>query len=446
MENNPNNNGLRNQEDEISNPLENFNLGLFLYVLNKSVVWIIAITLVSIFASWVYIRYAPPIYQSSATILYYTEKKAQILGVDKIAQEQDAGEINREIQLIRSKLIVERIYNKLPLRITYFKEGKTKLVSSDLYLSSPFRVEEVPGYTRIENQPVYINIINQNSFSISYSHGSGDFEKVYNFGDLVVTPLFRAYIKKNVRKFSKEHLSSIYYFKFMDKDEVIQDIIDKTKVNNLDPKTKSVSIVFSDKNEEKTQNITQKLADEFILYDVEHKREGFANILKFITDQLDTFSETFGQFEDSISRLRSASGYADESITTKLSEDNDKLGDDIKVLNSDLITLRWFRDFIANNKNHDNIPIVHFKSENLNFDDAITELNDLQDERNTELLDVTPDHPKIKLWDQKIEERQSELLRNIDNVLAATIEETGKISNEYSVVASRLYKNATNGI
>jgi capsular exopolysaccharide synthesis family protein len=387
-----------------------------------------------------YIRYAPRVFQSSATILYVSEKKSQILGVDKITQEQDQGEINREIQLIRSQKMVERIYNKLPLRVAYFKEGKTKLVSSDLYLSSPFRVEEVPGYTRIENQPVYINIINQNSFSIQYSHPSGDFEKVYNFGDLVVTPLFRAYVKKNLRKFSKDNLSSIYYFKFMDKDAVIQDIIDKIKVTNLDVKTKSVTIQYADKNEEKTQNITQKLADEFVLYDVEHKRESFSGILKFISDQIDTFSQNFGEFEDSISHLRSVSGYADETITTKLSSDNDRLDDEIKVLNSDLITLHWFRTFVANNKNHDNIPLVHFKSENLNFDEAITELNNLQDIRNTELLDVTSDHPKIKLLDQKIEDRQSELLRNIDNVLAATVEEAGKISSEYSVVASRLFK------
>ena len=230
----------------MSNPLENFNAGLFLYILNKSVVWIIAITIICIFISLVYIRYAPRIFQSSATILFVTQKNSQILGVDKITQEQDQGEINREIQLIKSRFMVERIYNKLPLRVAYFKEGKTKLVSSDLYLSSPFRVEEVPGYTRIEREPIYINIINQNSFSISYNHGSGDFEKVYNFGDLVVTPLFRAYIKKNYRKFSKENLSSIYYFKFMDKDNVIADIIDKTKVNNLDLKTKSVTIVYSD--------------------------------------------------------------------------------------------------------------------------------------------------------------------------------------------------------
>jgi uncharacterized protein involved in exopolysaccharide biosynthesis len=186
------------------------------------------------------------------------------------------GEINREIKLIQSRFMAERIYNKLPLRIAYFKEGKTKIVASDLYLSSPFRVEEVPGFTRIENQSIYISIINQNSFSLSYNHGSGNFEKVFNFGELlVVTPLFRAYVKKNVRRFSNENLNSNFYFKFMDRDYVIQDIMSKTKVNALDTKTKSVTISYADKNQEKTQNITEALANEFIAYDIEKRKKAF---------------------------------------------------------------------------------------------------------------------------------------------------------------------------
>ena len=184
--------------------------------------------------------------------------------------------------------------------------------------------------------------------------------------------------------------SSTYFFKFLGKDDVIEDIIDKVKVTNLDMKTKSVTIVYSDKNEEKTQNITQKLADEFVVYDVEHKRESLSNIFKFITDQIDTFSLGFGEFEDSISRLRTESGYATAEVTSKLNQEDNRLDDEIKLINSDLITLHWFREFIANNKNHDNIPQVRFKSDNLNFESAISDLNDLQDQRNTELLDVTP--------------------------------------------------------
>ncbi|MBS1618161.1 MAG: hypothetical protein JST76_06560, partial [Bacteroidetes bacterium] len=381
------------QEDEFTNPLENFNLGLFLYVLNKSVVWIIVVTIVSVILSWLYIHYSPNIYQSNASILFITaNKEAQILGVEKITQEQDQGEINREIKLIQSPLIAEKVYNKLPLRVAYFKEGRSKIVSSDLYLSSPFRIEEVPGFTRIENEPIYITIINQKSFSISYNNASGNFEKTFNFGDLVVTPLFRAYVKKNINRFTSDHLNANYFFKFMDKGYVMRDIMSHTTVNALDPKTKLVTITYEDKNQEKTRDVTEALANEFIEYDIEKKRESFSNILRYVSEQIDSFSLSFAQFEDSISNLRAVNGFTDDKVESKLNESNAKLDDQLDELRSDLIVLKAFRNFMANNVNHENVPIVHFRTASLNFDDAVKELNDLHDARNMEMLDVTTEH------------------------------------------------------
>ena len=87
MENNKNSFDLQQDEDRLSNPLKEFNVGLFVYVLNKSILWIIVLTIITIIISLVYLRYAPKIYESNATMLFSTEKKAQILGVEKISVE-----------------------------------------------------------------------------------------------------------------------------------------------------------------------------------------------------------------------------------------------------------------------------------------------------------------------------------------------------------------------
>jgi tyrosine-protein kinase Etk/Wzc len=140
LENNQNSFDLQQDEDRLSNPLKEFNVGLFVYVLNKSILWIIVLTIITIIISLVYLRYAPKIYESNATMLFSTEKKAQILGVEKIAIEQDNAAINREIQLFKSRLLVERIVDSLPLEMAYFKEGKTKFISEELYNNCPFEL------------------------------------------------------------------------------------------------------------------------------------------------------------------------------------------------------------------------------------------------------------------------------------------------------------------
>ena len=57
-----------------------------------------------------------------------TEKTTQLLGssVQNLVVEHDPTEVSREMQLITSKLLLDRVIDKLPLEIGYYKEGKTK--------------------------------------------------------------------------------------------------------------------------------------------------------------------------------------------------------------------------------------------------------------------------------------------------------------------------------
>src|SRR5580704_5176320 len=125
-----------------SGPIDDFNIGLLLFIFRKSIIWFLLILIVCVSVSVIYLRYAPRIYQASTTLMLKEEKTTQILGIKDLLKEQDhQTEITREIQLIKSDLFVERIVNNLPLQIGYFREGKTKFVANELYTSSPFQIE-----------------------------------------------------------------------------------------------------------------------------------------------------------------------------------------------------------------------------------------------------------------------------------------------------------------
>ena len=121
------------------NPVDDFNLGLLIYVLNKSIVWVIVVIIISIALAFVYLRYAARIYQASSTLMMKTEKTTEILGVKNLVKDQqDETEISQEIQLMQSSMLINRVINHLPLQIGYYKEGKTKFVFTELYTTSPF--------------------------------------------------------------------------------------------------------------------------------------------------------------------------------------------------------------------------------------------------------------------------------------------------------------------
>lgn len=90
-----------------ANPVNDFNLGLFIYVINKTVVWLVLIVIVSVTLSIVYLRYAPRIYESKTTLMLKSQKTTQILGVQDLVEEQSDMEIVREMQLLKSRFLLE---------------------------------------------------------------------------------------------------------------------------------------------------------------------------------------------------------------------------------------------------------------------------------------------------------------------------------------------------
>lgn len=434
MENNTSKENVVNQKDEdaLLNPLEQFNLGLFIYVFNKTVVWVVLITIISILLSLLYIRYVPRVYESTAMILFLPEKKAQILGVDKIASEQDANAINREIQLLKSKLLIERVSDRLNLYTGYYKEGKTKFVSTELYTSSPFESNLTIKNEFIYNKPIYINIINQETYSLSYSSSSGaEFERNFSFGQTINTPDFKGVIIKKVPKFSPADLNGLFYFKQYNKSMVIADILNKVNVEPLDPKTKSFRLKCDDGSAEKAKDLAQTVANVFLDYDLEKKKESFGNIILFINDQIDSFDVTYSTFEDSIADLRSKNGYLGTDGAKDLHLSMNTLLSSTRAINIDLTTIKLFKKYILNNQSS-YLPVIDFKQAGIDLSTPINKINDLQLQRNLALLDVTPEHPKVKLLDKQMADGRDELIRNLDNAIVALQAKLAGLNGEYS--------------
>jgi tyrosine-protein kinase Etk/Wzc len=438
LENNQNSFDLQQEEDRLGNPLKEFNVGLFVYVLNKSILWIIVLTIITIIISLVYLRYAPKIYESNATMLFSTEKKAQILGVEKIAVEQDNAAINREIQLFKSRLLVERIVDSLPLEMSYFKEGKTKFISEELYKNCPFELKMDVKDLDILRVPIYINIIDEEKFSINHIYKDGEFERIYRFGQDIYSPSFKGVVIKKVPKFQKQDFRGVFYVRKYDKSFVIADVINKVSIEPLDFKTKSFKISYKDKSAVKTRDITNMMVRVFVEYDMEKKREGFENVISFLNVQIGQFEEGNTAFEDSISALRVQFGYMDKNELQTMSSEVSSTNIIIRMLTQDILSIKSFKKIFKETE-FSSIPLIALQEKDIDINNLITRINVLKNERNLVLLDVTPDHPKVRLLDKQIQDFKEELNNNLDNGLVVLEGRLKQLSSESAEKLAKIY-------
>jgi len=420
-------------EQPPSSPTDDFSLGVLIYIVNKSIIWLILIVIISVSLSVIYLRYTPRIYQATTSLILKQQQTTQLLGVKTVLENQDVNDINREIQLIKSSLFAERIVRNLPLEVGYYKEGKTKLVVTELYNASPFIVVKDSMSPAIINVPVYVKMLSNGKLYISFSMDGHDYDEKIDTGSRYFNPFFsiKIQLKKQINK--DESQGDIYYFKFLDKSALIDEVSEKLEVQPLDPSTKLIGLSYKDRNPDKARDIIATACEQFVKYDVELKSESFENILKFIDSQIDTFGAQFDRFQDSVTALRIKDGYLEHG-NDYLSALSDKAADyesKFRDFEYDITLMKTLKQLLIVNKEYANLPAIKFKLSKVSFDDDVKHINELQQSRNSLLMDATPQHPQIRLIDRQFEDSKIRLNKNIDNAISALQTEFSLLKQEY---------------
>ncbi|MBK9319595.1 MAG: hypothetical protein IPM91_12795 [Bacteroidetes bacterium] len=76
------------------------------------------------------------------------------------------NKIASSIELIRSKVIIERVLKRLPLQVSYYSKGE--ILTNELYKLSPFTVEAKVKDSSILEVPIIIDFKSENTFSILF--------------------------------------------------------------------------------------------------------------------------------------------------------------------------------------------------------------------------------------------------------------------------------------
>src|ERR1700757_516544 len=132
------NSGINQYQERITKFSSEFELGLFLHIGKQSLIWIFLLLGISLSLAFIYLSYTQPIFKSKTIIKINTNNKAnKVLNINQMYEEQDP--LAGSIEILKSKVFLNRIVNTLDLYVSYFNEGTFK--SSELYTSTPFIVD-----------------------------------------------------------------------------------------------------------------------------------------------------------------------------------------------------------------------------------------------------------------------------------------------------------------
>lgn len=426
---------MQEEKKIILSPLQkligsDFNPGLLFIIIKKSFIWCVLIVLITMSSSLLYLRYTPPLYEVGSTLMIKPENTSKAIGLDNIGLEASRGnaDLQRDIQVMKSNLIMDRVLDKLPLLVSYYNTGQ--ILVEEKYKSSPFEILPLVKTNSIYDLPINFEFINNKSFKISYRIGQQKF--IYNgsYGKKIRTPHFdfTANTDQEVLKSNIESLKTgQFYFVINNRQTVAKRIRDVIRIN---PYTPSILISFQDKNPYRAADIVNAMNDEFISYDKEKKTESATLILNFIESQINLINAELQAYENQIKAFKIQNGLI--STESKISEILTALNN-IKqkqiMLNIKDNMLYSYQDYF--NRYEDSTRLfsgivdVQFSA----LQEFVRMLDKLQADKRYFLLSKTANNPEVINIEKQIDDLKLNIKENIGNTLKANQEER-KAQNE----------------
>ncbi len=276
--------------------------------------WPLFLILLLIFMSgaFIFIRYATPKYEATATLIIKDEKK----GTEDTKVMEDLNMMNtkkiieNEIEVLQSRTIMTEVVKSLHLYAPIFQEGKIRSVSG--YVIAPLEI--------IAANPDSIHPAKKIMLKYDQKTGgvflNGKYAGLTNewinseFGKLKFIPNKRYEPSINPEK--------PFYFSLVEPKDVTKTILKGLQVISVNKLSSIINLSYRDEVPERAENILNQL---IVMYDrssVEEKNALAKNTLSFVEERLNAVSQDLDSIEKTVQGYKTGTGASDISTQGQL--------------------------------------------------------------------------------------------------------------------------------
>ncbi|MDW8852251.1 polysaccharide biosynthesis tyrosine autokinase [Flavobacterium sp. MMLR14_040] len=436
--------------NEIDNKSEEVNLRQQLekYIIHWR--WFLLSVVICLVAVFLYLRYATPIYQATTGILVKDEKKGGMLS--ELSAFSDLGigggsvnNVDNEIEILRSRTIVESTVKRLNLNINLMAEGS--VVDRDIYQDSPIRVNFI-GKTYLFNDAKSVlryNTLTDNTFELTNEIDSENIilsaKKVFNYGEKIPTTLGIMVIDKTINIVAKisEHYKSIKI-----SINPIESVAESYKSRiNVDPISKTSSVVnisITDPVQKRAEIFLDNMIQIYNQDAAQDKNFISENTSQFIAGRLALIAKELDGVEQDVESFKKTNRLTDIESEAKLfiegSSEYDKKGVETEI---QLNVVSSLLDFIKKSTNSDLLPTNLITADG-DTSGLITSYNQLVLDRNRILKSATTENPSVIKLDQQISSLKSNMAASLKRLQANLQIQNRDIQNQENLLNSKIGK------
>ena len=381
--------------------------------------WFIVSLLITTVASYLYLRYADEVYESSTQIKVLKEQSGlDLKGLQGSAPLIDMRSVNldNEMAVLRSRRIAEKIVDRLNLTCTYYRVGSIK--SIEIWKEERPFVVTWSETDSVRSTPLYsIKFKSLEEFEIS--NPNTDATDVFKVGEpfkINGNPI-TINLNPNYQGSFGDIGAITYSFRFSTKFQAVSALTSQINMEPIGGKSEVLDIKMNGVNVNKSEDILNALVDQYNFDGVDDKRliakrteEFVIERLKFLVSELDTVE---GGIVDYKSKYNI---FEINNSASQLLSKNSSTEQEIFELSSQLSLTESFKEEILNQEQYRLLPArIGITSDNINkFTDAY---NDEILERESLLVSSTDENPKVRELNNLLDQLRNNILNTIDSYI-----------------------------
>jgi tyrosine-protein kinase Etk/Wzc len=250
-------------------------------------------------AGWAYLKYTPPYYEMSATLLVTDEKKGadENPTTEQLNLPSTKKIVENELEVIQSGQMIDEVVKELRLYAPVYEQGKVRATSA--YTTSPITVEANDPDLIKKSKDIYFTY-NENNRTVTINGTAYPMDKFANtpYGVLKFTPNVN-FIKNT---------SKALFFQLKPVSEVTNYIVKKLDISEVGKLSSIVKLKIKDEIPRRGQDILNTLMEKYNKAAVDYKNQLAKNTIAFIDERLNNVTSELKNLEKQIQNYRTSKG------------------------------------------------------------------------------------------------------------------------------------------
>lgn len=402
--------------------------------------------------AFVYLRYTIPQYKASTTILVKDEKKGGMLS--ELSAFADLGlggalksNVDNEIEILKSRTLVESTVRKLNLRARIFAKGN--IVDKELYSNAPIEVDIFNKTDVFYKNKVEFSFseLTANTFELEVEE-TNDTTKIllgnktqFNYDEKIGTAYGTLIFRKSKfhDTFSKDDIRSLKV-SITPFDDVVDGFRGNLEITSISKTSSVVEISIKDPVVNRAEAFLDNMIQIYNENAAADKNFISENTSKFIADRLTLITQELDGVEQDVESFKKANQLTDIESEAKLfiegSNEYDKKGVETEI---QLNVVSSMLDFMKKSTNSDLLPSNIIAGEG-DASGLISSYNQLVLDRNRILKSATLENPSVVKMDQQIASLKSTVTSSLLRLKSSLNIQKRDLDNNEGILNAKIGK------